>query len=105
VTRYVWVQFPYITPKYGRVPEWLRERFAKPSFRNGRVGSNPTSSAKHGDRGQVVLAAAWKAAHWCKLVLVQFQLSPPLIRDASDIVCFTLAKKEHTRTMEEWTVW
>lgn len=25
--------------------EWLSQRFAKPSFRNGRVGSNPTTSA------------------------------------------------------------
>ena len=28
-------------PKYGELPEWLRERFAKPSLGNRRIGSNP----------------------------------------------------------------
>lgn len=31
---------------YGKLAEWLRQRFAKPSFRNGRIGSNPILSAK-----------------------------------------------------------
>ncbi len=30
----------------GELAEWLRQRFAKPSFRNGRIGSNPILSAK-----------------------------------------------------------
>ena len=30
----------------GELPEWLKERFAKPSLRKRRIGSNPILSAK-----------------------------------------------------------
>ena len=39
------VRFPLDAPRYGELLEWLLERFAKPSLRKGRIGSNPILSS------------------------------------------------------------
>ena len=36
--------------QHGELAEWLRQRFAKPSSRDGRIGSNPILSATTTER-------------------------------------------------------
>jgi len=44
--RYQIIKLNQFRREYGELPEWLKERFAKPSLRNRRIGSNPILSAK-----------------------------------------------------------
>ena len=40
-----WGSTPPSSAKHRRLPEWLREQFAKLSLRKWRIGSNPIPSA------------------------------------------------------------
>ena len=46
--------FQYDIIEYGELAEWLRQRFAKPSSRKGRIGSNPILSARVGARNYLL---------------------------------------------------
>ena len=49
-----WGSTPPSSAKHRRLPEWLREQFAKLSLRKRRIGSNPIPSASKCQRDWVV---------------------------------------------------
>ena len=57
-----WVRTPLYTQKYGRLPEWLTEQFAKLSSVKWRVSSNLTSSARNAFVVQLAEAAVLETA-------------------------------------------
>ena len=51
-----WVRISHLPPDFGKLAEGLRQRFAKPSFRNGCNGSNPLLSASFNVAPSVMIA-------------------------------------------------